>query len=88
MRAASAVRDLARRKGATAGQVALAWLLHRGDDIVPIPGTKRRSFLEENVGALDLRLTAEDMAVLEAFLPGGRASGERYAPSMGRFIDR
>ena len=88
MRAASAVRDLARRKGATAGQVALAWVLHRGDDIVPIPGTKRRSFLEENVGALDLRLTAEDMAVLEAFLPGGRASGERYAPSMGRFIDR
>ena len=88
MRAASAVRDLARGKGATAGQVALAWLLHRGDDIVPIPGTKRRSFLEENVGALHLRLTAEDMATLEAFLPGGRASGERYAPSMGRFIDR
>jgi aryl-alcohol dehydrogenase-like predicted oxidoreductase len=88
MRAASSVRDLARRKGATPGQVALAWLLHRGEDIVPIPGTKRRSFLEENVGALALALTAEDMAVLDSVLPGGKAFGDRYAPSMGRFIDR
>ncbi|HET6922615.1 MAG TPA: aldo/keto reductase [Anaeromyxobacteraceae bacterium] len=88
MRAASAVRELARRRGATPGQVALAWLLHKGDDIVPIPGTKRRSFLEENVGALDLALTAEDMAVLDDFLPGGRPSGERYSPAMASFIDR
>ena len=87
MRAASMVRELAGRKGATAGQVALAWLLHRGDDIVPIPGTKRRSFLEENVGAIDLALTDEDVAVLEAVLPGGKASGDRYAPGLARFID-
>jgi aryl-alcohol dehydrogenase-like predicted oxidoreductase len=88
MRAASMVRELAGRKGATPGQVALAWLLHRGDDIVPIPGTKRRGFLEENVGALDLALTDEDVAVLEAILPGGKASGDRYAPELARLIDR
>jgi aryl-alcohol dehydrogenase-like predicted oxidoreductase len=87
-RAAAAVHDLGRRKGATAAQVALGWLLHKGDDLVPIPGTKRRTFLEENLGALELELTAEDMAVLESFLPGGRASGERYAPGMARWIDR
>ncbi|HEU4385944.1 MAG TPA: aldo/keto reductase [Anaeromyxobacteraceae bacterium] len=88
LRAAAAVRDLARRKGATAGQVALAWLLHKGDDIVPIPGTKRRSFLEENLAALDLVLTAGDMAALDDALPGGKAAGERYAPHMARFVDR
>ena len=87
-RAAAAVHELARRKGATPGQVALAWLLGKGDDLVPIPGTKRRSFLEENLGALDLALTAEDMAALDACLPGGRASGERYPPTMARWIDR
>src|SRR6187399_2300089 len=54
MRAASTVREIAKRKGATAGQIALAWLLHKGDDIVPIPGTKRRAYLEENVGAADV----------------------------------
>ena len=88
MRAAASVRALAARKGATPGQVALAWLLHRGEDIVPIPGTKRRRFLEENLGALDLALSAADMAELEAALPLGGASGERYAPSMARLIDR
>ena len=88
MGAASAVRDLARRRGATPGQVALAWLLHKGDDVVPIPGTKRRSFLTENVGAVDLALAAEDVAALDACLPGGKASGERYAPHMAKFIDR
>ena len=88
LRAASAVRDLARRKGATPGQLALAWLLHKGDDVVPIPGTKRRSFLEENLGALDLTLTRDDLAALDALLPGGKAAGERYAPHMARWIDR
>lgn len=87
MRAAASVRALADRMGATPGQVALAWLLHRGD-IAPIPGTKRRAFLEENVGALDLALSAADMAELEAALSGGKASGERYAPHLARFIDR
>src|SRR5689334_15765308 len=56
MRAANAVKDLAKRKGATPAQVALAWLLQKGDDIVPIPGTKRRPYLEENLGAVDVRL--------------------------------
>jgi aryl-alcohol dehydrogenase-like predicted oxidoreductase len=88
MRAASMVAELARRKGATPGQIALAWLLHEGDDIVPIPGTKRRSYLEENVGALDVQLTAGDLTALDAVLPGGKAAGERYAPELARFIDR
>jgi len=87
-RAAARVRDLAVRKGATPGQIALAWLLHRGEDIVPIPGTKRRSFLEENMGALDVELTPGEMAELEALLPGGKAAGDRYAPAMARFVDR
>ncbi len=88
LRATEAVRALARGKGATPGQVALAWLLHRGDDVVPIPGTKRRSFLEENAGALDLELTPGEMAALEAALPGGKAAGERYSPQLARTIDR
>ena len=88
LRATEAVRELAGRKGATPGQVALAWLLHRGDDVVPIPGTKRRAFLEENVGALDVELTPGEMAALEAALPGGKAAGERYAPAQARTIDR
>ncbi|MGZ3550164.1 MAG: aldo/keto reductase, partial [Vulcanimicrobiaceae bacterium] len=62
MRAASAVRELASRKDVTPGQIALAWLLHKGSDIVPIPGTKRQRYLEENVGAAAVSLTAEDMA--------------------------
>ena len=58
MRAASAVHELARRKAATPGQIALAWLLHKGDDIVPIPGTKRRKYLEENIAAETIQLSA------------------------------
>jgi aryl-alcohol dehydrogenase-like predicted oxidoreductase len=88
MRAASAVRELAGRVGATPGQIALAWLLHRGDDVVPIPGTKRRSFLEENVAAAGLTLAARDLAALDALLPGGKAAGERYPADLARFIDR
>src|SRR3954469_7303664 len=68
MRAASAVGELAARKGATAGQIALAWLLHKGPDIVPIPGTKRRKYLEENVAAADIRLTPSEITVLDAAL--------------------
>jgi aryl-alcohol dehydrogenase-like predicted oxidoreductase len=88
MRPVALMRELAAQKGATPGQVALAWLLHRGDDIVPIPGTKRRSYLEENVGALEVKLTAEDIAQLNIVLPKGRPAGERYAPNMARLIDR
>ena len=88
MRAASVVRDLAEQKGATAGQVALAWLLHKGHDIVPIPGTKRRRYLEENVAAADLALNAGEIAVLDAALPPEAVAGPRYNERMMAFIDR
>jgi aryl-alcohol dehydrogenase-like predicted oxidoreductase len=86
MAAADAVRALAERKGATPGQIALAWLLHKGDDIVPIPGTKRRSYLEENVGAAAVALTGEEMARLEAAL--SRVSGPRYNERQMAMVDR
>ncbi len=73
------VERLARRLGCTPSQLALAWLLARGDDIVPIPGTKRVKYLEENLGALDVELRAGDRAALEAVFPPDAASGERYA---------
>src|SRR5439155_2415981 len=73
------VRDLATQKGCTPGQLAVAWLLHKGDDVVPIPGTKRRRWLEENVAAADVTLTADDLAEIEGALPIGAASGPRYA---------
>jgi aryl-alcohol dehydrogenase-like predicted oxidoreductase len=88
MRAASVVRDLAERKGATAGQVALAWLLHKGNDIVPIPGTKRRRYLEENVAAADLALSPAEVARLDAALPPEVVAGPRYNERMMSFIDR
>jgi aryl-alcohol dehydrogenase-like predicted oxidoreductase len=72
------VRALAGEKGCTPAQLALAWVLSRGDDVVPIPGTKRRSYLAENVGALDVELTPSDLAALEAVFPSGAASGDRY----------
>src|SRR5258705_236875 len=68
MGAASAVRELATRRGVTPAQIALAWLLHRGTDIVPIPGTKRRRYLEENVGAAAITLGSEEIAALDAAL--------------------
>jgi aryl-alcohol dehydrogenase-like predicted oxidoreductase len=74
------VGELARAKGVTPAQLALAWVLARGDDIVPIPGTKRRSLLEENVAALDINLTAEDLAEIEEVAPRGVAAGDRYPP--------
>lgn len=88
MRAASAVRDLANRKGATPAQIALAWLLHKGDDVVPIPGTKRRQYLEENLGATNVRLTRDEMAALDAALAPERISGPRYAPAQQAQVDR
>jgi aryl-alcohol dehydrogenase-like predicted oxidoreductase len=87
-RAAEKVRELGRRRGATPSQVALAWLLHRGDDVVPIPGTKRRSYLEENAGAATLALSPGELAELDALLPGGKAAGDRYPADLARFIDR
>ncbi|HEX6964661.1 MAG TPA: aldo/keto reductase [Gemmatimonadaceae bacterium] len=88
MQAASAVRELAVRKGATPAQVALAWLQHKGDDIVPIPGTKRRTYLEENIAAASIALSAEEMAQLDAALPPGRVAGPRYNERQMGFVDR
>jgi aryl-alcohol dehydrogenase-like predicted oxidoreductase len=70
------ISEIAAQKGVTPSQLALAWVLNRGDDIVPIPGTKRRSYLEQNVAALDVELSDEDLAHIDAELPP--ASGERY----------
>jgi aryl-alcohol dehydrogenase-like predicted oxidoreductase len=70
------------------GQIALAWLLHRGDDVVPIPGTKRRKYLEENVGAADIVLTAAEMETLEEALAPGMIAGNRYNDRMIVTIDR
>jgi aryl-alcohol dehydrogenase-like predicted oxidoreductase len=88
MRAASVVQDLAGRKGATASQVALAWLLHKGQDIVPIPGTKRRRYLEENLAAATLGLTREELAELDRALGPEAVAGPRYNERMMAFIDR
>lgn len=88
VRAASAVRDLATRKGVTAGQIALAWLLHKGPDIVPIPGTKRRRYLEENVAAAAVSLSAAEMAELEAALAPENVAGPRYSEKQMAQIDR
>ncbi|ABF46465.1 MULTISPECIES: aldo/keto reductase [Deinococcus] len=78
LRLVEAVQDMAREKGCTASQLALAWLLAQGNDIVPIPGTKRVKYLEDNLGALDVHLNADDLAQLEAVFPMGAAAGERY----------
>jgi aryl-alcohol dehydrogenase-like predicted oxidoreductase len=72
------VRDLARSKGVTPGQLALAWVLAQGEDVVPIPGTKRRGYLEENVTAATIRLSAEELAALDDVAPVGVAAGDRY----------
>jgi aryl-alcohol dehydrogenase-like predicted oxidoreductase len=88
MRAATAVQELAARKGATAGQIALAWLLHRGDDVVPIPGTKRRVYLEENVAAAELTLSAEEMRIIDDALSPDRVAGPRYNERQMKFVDR
>lgn len=88
VRAASAVRDLAAAKGVAPGQIALAWLLHKGPDIVPIPGTKRRTYLEENVAAADVPLTGEEMAALDAALAPGTVSGPRYNAKQMATVDR
>jgi aryl-alcohol dehydrogenase-like predicted oxidoreductase len=88
VRAAAAVRDIGAKKGATPGQIALAWLLHKGNDIVPIPGTKRRKYLEENVAAADLRLTTNDMATLDAALAPEKVAGPRYSEKQMAQVDR
>jgi aryl-alcohol dehydrogenase-like predicted oxidoreductase len=78
LRLVDEVRALAAEKGVTPGQLALAWVLAQGDDVVPIPGTKRRRYLEENVGAVAVQLSADDLARLDAIAPPGVAVGGRY----------
>ncbi|MGZ3430042.1 MAG: aldo/keto reductase [Polyangia bacterium] len=72
------IERLARAKGATASQLALAWVLARGDDIVPIPGTKKRAYLDENLAAAEIHLGADELARIDAIAPPGVAAGERY----------
>ncbi len=88
MRAASAVQELARRKDATPGQIALAWLLHKGDDIVPIPGTKRRKYLEENIASVAISLSPQEMAELDRALAPEKVAGPRYNERMMATVDR
>ena len=88
MRAAAAVQDMAASKDATAAQIALAWLLHKGPDIVPIPGTKRRTYLEENVRGESVQLNAAEIAELDAALAPDRVAGARYAAKQMAQIDR
>ena len=88
MQAAGTVREIATLLGATPGQVALAWLLHQGEGIVPIPGTKRRGYLEENVAAAGLGLSAAQLKSLDAALAPGRIAGARYGASMMAAVDR
>jgi aryl-alcohol dehydrogenase-like predicted oxidoreductase len=88
MRAAAAVQEIAQRKGVKPGQIALAWLLHKGDDIVPIPGTKRRTYLEENVASANVTLSRDEITALDAALAPERISGPRYGPAAQATIDR
>jgi aryl-alcohol dehydrogenase-like predicted oxidoreductase len=87
LRLVDAVRELATERGVTPGQLALAWVLARGRDVVPIPGTKRRSYLEENVGAATVQLGSDDLARLDAIAPPGVAVGGRYTDSAYAYGD-
>jgi aryl-alcohol dehydrogenase-like predicted oxidoreductase len=83
LRIVDGVRAMAEQKGVTAAQLALAWVLARGQDVVPIPGTKRRRYLEDNVSAADVQLGDEDLARLEELAPPGAAAGSRYRGAYG-----
>jgi aryl-alcohol dehydrogenase-like predicted oxidoreductase len=82
------VEEIAREKGCTPAQLALAWVLARGEDIVPIPGTKRRRYLEENAGALAVTLGPDDLARLDEAAPPGAAAGTRYPEAMMGLVNR
>jgi aryl-alcohol dehydrogenase-like predicted oxidoreductase len=82
------VEEMAKEKRCKPSQLALAWVLAQGEDVVPIPGTKRRKYLEENVAALDVSLTADDLRRIEDVIPRGVASGLRYAEEMMRVVNR
>ena len=76
------VEEIAKEKACTPAQLALAWVLAQGEDVVPIPGTKRRPYLEENIGALDVQLTPEDLRRIDEVFPKGAAAGDRYPEAM------
>jgi len=82
------IEELAREKKATPSQLALAWVLSRGKDVVPIPGTKRRKYLEENAAAVRIRLTPEDLRRIDQVAPPGVAAGDRYAAASMRAVNR
>jgi aryl-alcohol dehydrogenase-like predicted oxidoreductase len=88
MQAAGIVREIAAAHGATPAQIALAWLLQKGDDVVPIPGTKRRTYLEENVAATTIVLGADDVARLDDALAPEMIAGPRYGEKSARWVDR
>ena len=88
VKAADIVRQVAATHGAKPGQAALAWILHKAPDIVPIPGTKRRAYLEENVAAAAIRLSPQEMARLDAALAPDQVAGERYNAGRMATIDR
>ncbi len=88
MKAAAIVREIAAAKGAAPGQITLAWLLAKGDDIVPIPGTKRRTYLEENVAAASVALGPDEIATLDDALGPGKVAGPRYPDWIMSTIDR
>ncbi|MFJ8166806.1 aldo/keto reductase [Streptomyces sp. NPDC096136] len=81
------LEELAAAKGVTTGQLALAWVQHRGEDVVPIPGTRRQRYLEENLAALSIELTAEDLAAIEAAAPREQIAGARYDESSLSFVN-
>jgi len=82
------IKDLARRKKCSPSQLALAWVLAQGDDIVPIPGTKRRTYLEENLGSLDVEFTRVELAAIDEILPPGSAAGLRYVAAAMQTLGR
>ncbi|HEV7734089.1 MAG TPA: aldo/keto reductase [Candidatus Binatia bacterium] len=88
MKLVDAVKELAATKGCTPGQLAIAWLLRQGDDIVPIPGTKRRTYLRENLGAADVTLSDDEVRWLDERLPVGAVAGDRYNPVLMSILDR
>nr|WP_255416000.1 aldo/keto reductase [Deinococcus sp. RM] len=82
------VQAMAAQKGCTPSQLALAWVLAQGDDLVPIPGTRRVKYLEDNLGALDVQLTPNDLARIDAAFPPGAAQGTRYPEATMNSVNR
>jgi aryl-alcohol dehydrogenase-like predicted oxidoreductase len=82
------LEEIAQAHGAKPAQVALAWVLSRGEDVIPIPGMRRRTHLDENVAAMDMELTPEELSRLDTAFPPGAAAGERYTPEVARWAGR